>query len=589
MGGVRTFATVDSVKELLKNNSEVEISDLTISEWLVLRATDEINCTGIVFTNCSFSKILFNKVELNIGIKFIDCEVSGNLIFVDSSIKGYVQDFNLHNCSLEFHKLKVLGAFQMKNVNLDRGIVFRDSCELEKMIISDVKLLNGGINFEKSSIHGICDIANVNLTEFRFEECEVNSQIRLSNIFCSGLCFLQSKFKRDIYIWGGAVKDHLTFNDGIFEDDVVIQAVKSSGALTVIGSEFKTELNVLYNDNTSKITGGCKKIYISNFSVDSRISFIGSEDIAELYALDEVTIYASEKLKGEINFRNFVIDKVLLKGNNINGKIRFSHVNFQNLKLDEFTNASKVQFYDVKSKDELQSSLEVYKSNLGVSEFYNVDLNSFKKITIKTSILSEIIASNVTWFRKEQLHPEAGISKELMEIEWRNNREVFRQLKYSMEKQGNKIQSLDFKSYEMESYKQELLQQSLSNENAGNKFILWLNQSNDYGLNFLKPLFYIFVFTIIFYCLIVVGISEKLCFSLGGGCEDIKSTIKEFKSYSCGLPKMLNPIYDFSKAFPSTKDKTDISFWVSFIDFLYRILLSYLIFQLISAFRKFVK
>jgi hypothetical protein len=175
-----------------------------------------------------------------------------------------------------------------------------------------------------------------------------------------------------------------------------------------------------------------------------------------------------------------------------------------------------------------------------------------------------------------------------LEKEWKNNREIFRQLKLAMENQGNRINSLEFKSYEMEAYKLELLNNYPKNKRIGDRVIMLFSQSNDYGLNFLKPARYIILFSFTTYCLIVAGISPILTFQLGESFEDVKSTYYELLRYGNSWFTMFNPLFDLEKTFDIEKD-TVIPIGVGLITMIYRIILSYLLFQLVSAFRKFVK
>lgn len=587
MEPIKNKITANELKHSLKASGIIHAVNCEVVNEFDLTSRDKFNCSAIIFEDCSFTDVAFGDCEIEFGLKFINCSFQGKFLLNNTKIIKYDGDFNDRNYSIEFIGVNFKGRFQIRNIIFNRGILF-EKCVFEHFIFSNNKLLHGNVFISDSSIIGITNFANNSLKDFRFESSSMEGQVRLSANICSSICFMQSTFKRDIFLWGGNTES-ITFNGGVFDDSLVIQAVKSSGTLSLIGSDFKAEVEILYADNASKVFGGCDIIYIAACSFGNKIAIAGSNSVDTFHSLKSVEIKASEKLKGEINFRNFNFDTATLVGNNINAKIKFNHIHFKVLRIDEFTNASKLQFYDIKAIKHELSTLEINKSNLGLTEFYDFDFRSFNKVVIKTSILSEIIASNVTWFRKEQLYPELGISKYEAEIQWKNNREVNRQLKYAMEKQGNKIQSLEFKSYEMECYKKELIQQGTNEGNFGNKFILWLSQSNDFGLNYIKPFGLIIITALICYVFIVIGISPNLEFKLGDGCEDIKMTIYQLSKYSYGLPKMFNPLYDFNKAFKISNESDNFSFWVSFIDLVYRLVLSYLIFQLVSAFRKFVK
>jgi hypothetical protein len=128
----------------------------------------------------------------------------------------------------------------------------------------------------------------------------------------------------------------------------------------------------------------------------------------------------------------------------------------------------------VKAQYGVDSLLDIFNSNLGVCELYNTFLDSFTKVAIKNSVLSEIITSNVRWFRLNQLEKPEDYPGSAQEFYWSNRREFFRQLKYAMNKQGNRIQALEFKSYEMSAFHKELSTQKTNRKNFTNKIILWL-------------------------------------------------------------------------------------------------------------------
>jgi hypothetical protein len=215
-------------------------------------------------------------------------------------------------------------------------------------------------------------------------------------------------------------------------------------------------------------------------------------------------------------------------------------------------------------------------------ELYNFSFENFTIINIENSILSNINTVGVTWFKKETLN--AKESKEITDhiTYWKNNREVYRQLKFAMEKQGNKIQALEFQSYEMGAFRNELKPQKIFKD----KFILYLSWTNDFGINWRKPLFISLLTTLFFYAAIVICISKKIEFSFSVKVEDINNTCSELKHYFPAYFKLFNPLFIFDKTFIEVKSDT---FMISFWEFLHRIVISYLLFQIVSAFRKFVK
>ena len=210
----------------------------------------------------------------------------------------------------------------------------------------------------------------------------------------------------------------------------------------------------------------------------------------------------------------------------------------------------------------------------------NSSLEKFKKVTIINSNLINLITSNVKWFKKID-NPNDEKNQEFITS---NSKEVYRQLKHSLEKQGSKIDALKFKTLEMKEYKKEL---AIKKSSKSDRIILWLSQSNNYGTNWLKPISIALGITLLAYILIIIGVSRKLSFNFNFSEESFKLTFTELGTHSCTFFQLLNPTHYLNRVFPNPS--YELGVFVYFIDYLLKIMLAYLIFQTITAFRKFIK
>ena len=118
------------------------------------------------------------------------------------------------------------------------------------------------------------------------------------------------------------------------------------------------------------------------------------------------------------------------------------------------------------------------------------------------------------------------------------------------------------------------------------RFILWVGQTNSFGQNWFKPAILAIVFTVVFYTMFIVGLSERLSFTINLSPESVLVTIDEFIKHSYALPQLLNPAHNLKKVF---SDYSQIGFIVHFWDSILRIVLAFFIFQIVSAFRKYMK
>lgn len=89
------------------------------------------------------------------------------------------------------------------------------------------------------------------------------------------------------------------------------------------------------------------------------------------------------------------------------------------------------------------------------------------------------------------------------------NRETYRIIKHSFDKIGNHIEANRFYAKEMDKYQQSLKDKPISQE----KIIFWLNKySSNFGQSYLLPIFWIAVFTGIYY-LIIQGYESEILYS----------------------------------------------------------------------------
>lgn len=405
----------------------------------------------------------------------------------------------------------------------------------------------------------------------------INSKIRFENIQVRSFVFTDAKFDNDIHIWAGKV-ENLTFNDGEFNDDVNITGAPISKNLTVIGSDFKKSITFNLWDENNKKEGKLNKINISSAKLGEQFIINGNN-----YEIDELIIKASKQLEGALYFNSSNILNTEITGDNYNSNIVFNHCNFNKLAFDFFYNYSTLSIISAKSFGK-NSIMTIAHSNLGKFHLFNVFLNTFEKINIFNSVLTEIITANVKWFHDNKLNPQNSTSHHTFE----QRKEIYRQLKYALDKQGNRIASLHFKALEMKTYKQESFTKVEWYKRIFNvkRFVLWVGQTNDFGLNWLKPVLLSLVFSLIFHFLIIVGISDELSYWINLNCCSIKRTWEIYSENFSSLPQLMNPTHLLSRIYPTN---TNLSFTVHFLDYILKIILAFFIFQTVSAFRKYMK
>lgn len=140
-----------------------------------------------------------------------------------------------------------------------------------------------------------------------------------------------------------------------------------------------------------------------------------------------------------------------------------------------------------------------------------------------------------------------------------------------------------FHAWEMNEYKNELI--SKEQFFGVNRLILWLSQTNDFGQNWKKPIWILLLVTLVFYPFYVVGISENLSYLTPNfSLESFYTTLHELYNNFKIIPQLLDPTHSLSKI-----TETDIKSFTYWIDYIYKTILVFLLFQTISAFRKLWK
>ncbi|HEY5690219.1 MAG TPA: hypothetical protein VIS49_02080, partial [Cyclobacteriaceae bacterium] len=126
---------------------------------------------------------------------------------------------------------------------------------------------------------------------------------------------------------------------------------------------------------------------------------------------------------------------------NLRGRLQSSHLVFRNLFLEElniyeFSNQSDLTFESIYFEAD-KAVVEIKNSNLGNCHFINLDFNKLSKLEITGTNVSDILCSAVQW----KYDIESGND--------RLKRDVHRQLKYAMEKQGDRVEALKFQAKEL--------------------------------------------------------------------------------------------------------------------------------------------
>lgn len=596
--------------------------NITPNDFLVLLGKEEIIRDYQVTGD---AHITSDTAILGKNLIFENCTFQGELWFKNFSIYRFIR---LHNCEFKtavvFENIKVLG-YDSKNMTGNGGVIIRRSnfnnklyfqannnikrglevneCEVKELLIEAISSKEGGIDIESSKFYDLLSINQCRVVKsIRLAKSETYCQVRWQNNICRNFSFLDNSFERDIRIWGGKTIEGLIFNDGVFKDNVTLESIQTddNGSLTLIGVQFDKALVFEYEDNNNLIAG--PKVFWLVSSEFNGGMFINGSKTDSYFPIKEITLKCSSKLRGLINFTRLNSKKINLEGINSTARVIFNDNVISELITKQFSNYSPIKLIDTKVDNESSiSTLSIKNTYLGPTELANIDLSQFKKIEIVNSDIKDLLATNVNWFTYEKLN-QLGVVNEISKwhkikllftkskgfqehlTSLKNHREVFRQLKHAMLNQGNRIQSLVFKQYEMRAFTSELaLTKSIFNRD---RLILEFSRTNSHGQNWIRPILILLVITLLTYFLMTPIGSSNIRFSISLNLDDFIATLKEFYDYSYLIPKLLNPTHSVSDLFG---EENKSSFWLNTIDILYKVIYAFLVFQIISAFRKYIK
>jgi hypothetical protein len=596
------------------NTSGARLKNLNVTEGV---AFSEWTGSTAIFQNCIFNgDVGFDGIHIEKGIWIKDCQFKRGLSFIGITAPLNNGDKSQNNDTISLQNIKVNYQLLIKDVTINNDIRIELNSEISDLSVISFISNSGGVSMDSTTINSILDINNCTLKiDLRIDNCLINREVRLNSIKAGFIVFLKNNFKKDCLITGGELRGGISLTDGIYEENFNILAVEAKSikdnlipSITFSGAKFKKHCVINYFDADNKITEGCPEIYI--YASDFENALIINPDSSGFegkYFMEKLLIDASKKLKGELIFNSLNIKRANISGANYDASIIFSNVKFQRLNLEYFTNYCKFQLIDVDSDNTKNASLYIKNSFLGNSQFANVNFLNFNDIIIENSDLSQISTSNVTWFTEENVKQyeinlngdkKKGLKLQGIEIQksvyelYKKNtlnaikqrRELFRQLKYALEKQGDKIQSLVFKRYEMSALKMEL--RLTRNWWHYERWILRLNQSNDFGQNWFKPVLWTLAITLFFFCLITIIQSPNYIWSsqLLIDSDSLGEIFSFWWKNKIKLIQLFSPVQLLDKLYDKTEDIYSI---VYFLFYLHKIILSYLIFQIVSAFRKY--
>jgi hypothetical protein len=376
-----------------------------------------------------------------------------------------------------------------------------------------------------------------------FVDCHLNATIHINSGTFNGLSISGGLITKPLIVYGG------TFNRSfeLSEIDALDMEKDFFVSIGLLGGNFNCDVKI-YKGAFHRISIGAGMLK----SVGIRIgphSF--HNDNLEPYIRE--LIVAPKEIE-VLDVDGFTIEHLIVTGVLGKGIYSIGNATLNNLEFTSFLNLGRARFDNITNcgTKKTNSSLIMTHCDLGKTRFSGIDFTRYPRINISDCTLTEIESSNTKWFSPDQLD---NLNEE-------TKRDLFRQLKHAMIRQGNRIDELQFQAAEMNAYHKTLSVR----RDFWDFLVLSIGKyTNNFGTNYILPAKWIVVFSFLIFLLWAQGLSFwdrwDSVFVVANRAHPIDYLV--------------------------SKDMLTNAFVA--VDFVGRILVGVLIYQLIVPFRKFAR
>jgi hypothetical protein len=398
----------------------------------------------------------------------------------------------------------------------------------DECLIVDLKVRKG-IKFYNCIFSRRVNIFGFKWFSLGFERCKFGHFISFKDVVSNNIDFIECSFANErIGHIHEFVCNNLVFKSNVLRSDIHFKP-KRVKKIVLEGSE-----------SASLIT----------------FSYLNRTEI-----LDEILIFTYQGLKTDFLIRNAATRKLQIGGELKDSTIVLSRISVGSLVLDGFSNYGNIKATFIEALDD-NSSMILKNSNLGKIQVSSTDFTKFKRVLINNTSMIEVVPVNIKRCYDNIFSDNITAKKE-----------SYRQLKLINQRNEDTDSKLRYERYEMHTFMK--LMRELKGDYK-DRFVLFTNYvSNDFGLSWSRCAFLLIVLSTIAYACIKI--------QLGQVYFDSKLIADEIGLFLI----FVNPIHQFEKVFFYVEAK--YANGALLIDSISRVVNAYLIFQLVSAFRKYSK
>lgn len=463
----------------------------------------------------------------------------------------------------------------------DIGTLEFNNCQFSRYFtIFDNKIDH--INIYNHCKFGLVNISeNKNIGSLYVSQSNLNELFIVKNESASSINLIEKSNIKNIIIKQNHIEHILTIND-IENNQIIIEENHVNKSFSIDG--IKSSLRI---DLKNNITTNYCSIEINN---TNSILFSGGSNSSGLTVKKgdhhtqpcTIKMECNDNTKGLFSFVGLSIKSFQLVGTIRNTEINLDSLYISSLELRGVNNYGQISINDIHPYIDY-SKIIFFKSDLGNLTLFNCDLDGFNSILIDSVHLTELKAIQTKWFNPGKLNNEDNLTIRRTIL----NREIYRQLKLAMTAQADTIQALEFKNLEMAEYMKELKTKPIRNwKECSDVILMFLNRSNSYGINWIKPALLAVLYTAICYLAMSSVFYSNNLEIINPECGKITNFIIYTWSYKTRFFQLLDPTFKVSEVFGASSNLTfSLYAWATLL----KIGVAYLIFQTIAAFRKYLK
>ena len=589
----RTKISANDLEQILSSKeSFLDVRDVEIESDFVIRLTGR-KFLKIKFINCYFLEGAHFTMPSDMRLMLIDCDAKSFINISSQENDSSSSEITISECRFEYLSisdiyldiLRILYSkiveLKIGNIDIQSGVFSIFNVEVkEDATLYEIRNIEK-IYIDNTSIDGAFDIKNLRNGSLSLIKTTVGEEFDISNSELLNITF-------DRFIAQGSA---LVSNSKI--DVYDLESCKFE-KLFHVDYDFSNESNPVHF---------IEKVSILSCSFDGGFYFNDDSESNEFLIINRLEINSTSSSSGDVTFYQVETNHCHFSGYNKNSAYIFKWCKLSTqFFFYQFINDGKIVFIgDSWTKT---TNLFFIESYLGKAMFIGVNFEIVPQINFYDTDISQISFTSTKWMdergtlqfsKKVEFKKDDNLSEfphvqerqieesENAQIFYTNRKELFRQLKSASERQNDRINALEFLRLEMMAYRKYLHESK--NALLMDKFILAMEWTNDYGMNWVKPVLFAIGFTFLLGIPITFGLNPDLLpiqFWLDCNCHFYEFT----SSYIRNLPQLLNPIHSLDKM---TSNPETIPSFVIWIDYLQRLIVAFFIVQTISAFRKYIK